>query len=119
MATEYHINITGLRVIAPIGVMERERRTGNLFEIDLQLRYDASEAVATDDIADALNYAEVTETVKSVMKRPARLIENAAGRIRDAVAAAYPAVTGGSITVTKLHPPIPAPTPQVGFTLTW
>lgn len=114
-----YIDITGLKVFARVGVAEAERRIGNRFEISARLHYDASEAMRTDDIGAALNYADVTRVIVGECASEAMLIENLAWRIRQAVAAAFPQITAGSLTVTKLHPPIPAPTPTVSFTCEW
>lgn len=114
-----YIDITALRLHAPIGVLERERAVGNLFEVSLRLYYDAAKAMESDDIASALNYAEVTDVVVGSMRRPCELIEHAAWRVRRDVTERFPAVKAGKVTVVKLHPPIQAPTPVVSFTLEW
>ncbi len=62
------ITIKDLRCLCP----PRRRRAGiscvgNEFSVDLRLAYDASAAMRSDDVADALNYAEVVEEVKAVM----------------------------------------------------
>lgn len=113
------IDIDRIEIYARHGVAAQERRVGNHFEVSLRLYYDASAAVATDDISHAVNYGEVIETVKAVMARPSALIEHVAGRIRDAVKQQYPAVTGGSVTVAKTHPPVHARVQQVAVTLDW
>lgn len=114
-----YIDITGLKVFARIGVDEQERRIGNRFEISARLHYDASEAMRTDDIASALNYAEVTSVIVEACKAEAMLLEHVAGRIQSAIVAAFPQVNGGRLSIVKLHPPIPAPTPFVSFTCEW
>lgn len=114
------IDINGLKVFARIGVLESERTVGNRFQLDIRLNYDASAAVASDSIDDAVNYAAVAAVaVDTLTARPMQLIEYAAGQVRDAIRADFPAVCGGRVTLTKLHPPIPAPTPTVSFTIEW
>ncbi len=117
--TATYIDITGLQVYAPVGVDGQERRIGNRFEISARLYYDASEAMRTDDLASALNYADVTRAILAECNTEAMLIEHLAWRIQRAVVAAFPRITAGRLTVTKLHPPIPAPTPTVSFTCEW
>ncbi len=58
------ITIKDLRVYARHGVGAQEFLVGNEFSVDLRLAYDASAAMRSDDVADALNYAEVVEEVK-------------------------------------------------------
>lgn len=113
------IDITGLKLYARIGVLDQERLIGNRYELSMKLCYDASAAMETDDIASAVNYAEVTAMAVESLRQPARLLEYAAARLRREVTERFPSITSGSITLTKLHPPIPAPTPQVSFTIEW
>ncbi len=114
-----YIDISGLKVFARIGVDEQERRIGNRFEISARLHYDATEAMRTDDIATALNYAEVTSVIIDACATEAMLLEHVAGRIQSAIVAAFPQINAGQLTIVKLRPPIPAPTPVVSFTCEW
>lgn len=118
MSTTY-IDIDGLQIYARHGVGLQERRVGNRFEVSLRLYYDATAAVADDNIDSAVNYGDVIETVKAVMAEPSALIEHVAGRIRDAVCVQFPAVTGGRVTVAKIHPPVRAQVGRVSFTIEW
>lgn len=102
------ITVEGLRVRANHGVMPQERAVGNDFVVSATLRYDATLAAHSDEIAEALNYAEVIETIKSEMAVPSRLIEHAAGRIAAALLHDFPIITGGTVTVSKPHPPVRA-----------
>lgn len=101
------VEIDRLRVYARHGVMAQERKVGNLFEVSVRLRYDMELAAETDDVALALNYAEVAATVKEVMAEPSALLENVALRLRDAIAGRFHQVLGGWVRVAKLTPPIP------------
>lgn len=114
-----YIDIERLRLHARHGVGEQERRVGNEFEVTLRLYYDASQAVATDSLGAAVNYGDVIETVKAVMAVPSSLLEHVAGRIHEALTARYAAVTGGTVTVAKLRPPVRAQLERVSFTLEW
>ena len=101
------ISLDGLRIYARHGVMEQERRVGNLFVVDVTLSYPPA-MLAADDVAleHTLNYAELASTVSEVMSEPSQLIENVAGRIREAIVARWPEVNGGSVRVCKPFPPI-------------
>ncbi len=101
------ISIEGMRVYAFHGVMEQERRVGNLFTVDVALTYPpALKAVQDDDVAHTLNYAELASAVQEVMAVPSQLIEHVAGRLRTAIMTRWPEVTGGRIRVRKPAPPI-------------
>lgn len=76
-------------------------------------------AVDTDELADTVSYADIIAIIKAEMAERSLLIEHVAGRIKRAVTSAFPAITGGSVTVWKLCPPITAELSRVGFTLNW
>lgn len=100
------IEINGLRLFAHHGVLEAERRVGNIFIVDIILRCDLSAAMSSDCVADTVNYAEIVEIVRREMAVPSDLLEHVAKRIRDAVCRRFPSVTGGEIRVAKPAPPI-------------
>lgn len=100
------VEIDRLRLEAFHGVMPQERRVGNLFEVSLRLEYDMEQAAQTDDVAFALNYAEVCQVVKEVMASPSNLLENVALRMRDALRERFPQLLSGVVTITKPTPPM-------------
>lgn len=88
------------------GVFEEERRLGQRFYIGLELEMDLSAAGLTDDLTQAVNYAEVHETVKGVVEgESVQLIEALAERIASAVLRTYTRVDAATVRVTKPHPP--------------
>ncbi|OWA33207.1 dihydroneopterin aldolase [Saccharibacillus sp. O16] len=88
------------------GVFEEERRLGQRFYVGLELEMDMSPAGSTDDLEQAVNYAEVHETVKSVVEgESVKLIEALAERIASAVLGTYTRVDALTVRVTKPHPP--------------
>lgn len=116
---EARIEINGLRLFARHGVFDEERISGNFFELTVHLRYPIGQAMESDSIADTLNYAEAVEIIREEMETPSRLLEHVVGRIQRALLARYPAITGGSITLTKLNPPIPADIKGVAVRIDW
>ena len=55
------ITLTGLRARGRHGVFDFEKRDGQEFVVDVELRADLSVAGASDDLADTVNYAEVAQ----------------------------------------------------------
>lgn len=88
------------------GVLSQERLVGNIFEVSLFLDYDMEAAAGTDDVAHALNYAEVCAVAREVMNEPSALLENVALRLRDALRLRFPAILSGSVKIAKLTPPM-------------
>lgn len=88
------------------GVFEEERRLGQRFYVGLELEMDLSAAGLADDLEQSVNYAEVHETVKSVVEgESVQLIEALAERIASAVLGTYTRVDAATVRVTKPHPP--------------
>jgi dihydroneopterin aldolase len=101
------------------GVMEQERINGNTFEISVELFYPIEKAMMSDDVEDTLNYAQVVDIIKQVNAVPSKLLENFIYRLRCSLLAQFPAITGGSITIAKLTPPISAEMASVSVTYNW
>ena len=93
-----------------------ERVVGNDFLVDAVLYYDAQKAMSEDDISCALNYAEAVAVINAAMEKPSRLLENVVGRIIADLTEKFPAITRGSVTVTKVTPPIPSQMAGISFT---
>lgn len=110
------ININRLLVRANHGVLPQERTVGQDFEVSLTITvpYDG-----TDNISATVNYAEVCDLIVKEMQTPSDLIEHAAVRLRDAICRNFPSVTSGTLTLTKLAPPIPHPLASVSVSLTF
>lgn len=113
------ILIEGLRVFSYIGVLPQEKTVGNTFETDVRLDFDCGRVLENGDIADTINYAAAVETIRHEIEKPAELLEETGGRIRRALCAQFPAISGGSIALYKIHPPIAAELARVGFRLEW
>lgn len=115
--TQAYITIDRLHFFARHGVMEQERTVGNEFEVSATLAYDASRAIDSDDVADAVSYADAVTIISREMSQPSALLEHVAGRIARALLDGLPALSGGTVTVTKLHPPIPGQAVSASFTV--
>lgn len=113
------ITLTGLRARGHHGVLDHERATGQVFLVDLELDVDIAKAAETDDVADAVNYADVAAVAEQVIVgEPVNLIESLATRIADAVLAKFDRVRSVVVTVHKPQAPIPADFENVAITVT-
>ncbi len=112
------IFIRGLSLHAYHGVMPHEAKVGQTFEIDLELTIDLAAAARSDKVADTVSYDRVVDCVaRAFTAQRFRLIEAAAGKVADAVLAAFPRVQGIKVTIHKPHAPVPATFSDVGVTL--
>lgn len=118
MFTDTYLTIKDIRCHARHGVLPQEQQVGNLYAVDLTLHYDARHAMQTDRAGDALDYAGAIDTVKRQMAVPSALLEHVAARILQALFKRFGMLTRATVTVTKLHPPVPGSTAPASFTAT-
>ena len=112
------IFIKGLCLHAYHGVMAHEAKVGQSFAIDMDLTIDLSDAARSDKVKDTVSYDKVVECASAAfLAQRYRLIEAAAGRVADAVLAAFPRVRAIAVTIHKPHAPIAANFADVGVTL--
>jgi 7,8-dihydroneopterin aldolase/epimerase/oxygenase len=84
------VSIRDLRVSTVIGVYDWEREIEQALIFSVDLAADVAKAAARDEIADALDYSAVAQTVKSVViEGRFQLIETAAERVAERLIADY------------------------------
>jgi len=102
------ILITGLRELGVHGALPEEQMRPQPFEVDVELEVDVARAGESDDLADTVDYAAVSEAIARVVASEShRLLERLATRIGE-VCRADPRVTGVTVTVRKLNAPVRA-----------
>jgi dihydroneopterin aldolase len=112
------IFINGLSLHAYHGVMAYEAKVGQTFTIDLELTIDLAGAARSDKVVDTVSYDKVVDCASEAFTQQRfRLIEAAAGKVADAVLAAFPRVQSINVTIHKPHAPIAATFSDVGVTL--
>jgi dihydroneopterin aldolase len=103
------LTLTGLRASAFHGYYEHERRTGQIFIIDVTVFLSLGEAAAGDDLARTIHYGELAEEIVAAVERdPVDLIETVAERIAQLVLA-HEAAHSVQVTVHKPSAPIAVP----------
>lgn len=113
------IQLRGLRVVGIHGVLPEERARAQPFEVDLDVAADLSVAGHSDDLADTLDYAALTELVARVVSTERHaLLERLAERIAEEVRAADDRVASVTVTVRKLRPPVPFDLASAGVRIT-
>jgi dihydroneopterin aldolase len=112
------IFISGLALHAYHGVMTHEAKVGQTFSIDLELTIDLSAAAKSDKVVDTVSYDKVVDCAsRAFCAQRFRLIEAAAGKVADAVLAAFPRVQSVTVTIHKPHAPVAATFGDIGVTL--
>ncbi len=88
------------------GVYPEEKAHGGKFSLHVSFNYDASAAIESDALEDALDYSIVFELVKAEMAIPSNLIEHVAGRIVRSIQARFPSLSNLNVRLCKLNPPV-------------
>jgi dihydroneopterin aldolase len=88
--TDY-VSVRDLSVRAVIGVHAWEREIEQTLLVSVDMATDVRKAAASDDLADALDYSAVAETIAAVLREGRfRLIETAAERVAGRLLADFP-----------------------------
>jgi len=99
--------IRGLEVFGRHGVFEAEQRLGQRFVVDLELELVGCPGVATDQLADTVDYAALADAIAAIMAGPpSRLLEHVAGRIAER-ALAEPLARRVRVELRKPHVALP------------
>ncbi len=86
-----HVSVRDLGVSAVIGVHDWEREVEQTLTVTVDMAADVRQAAATDDLADALDYSAVADTIAAVLREGKfRLIETAAERVAERLLADFP-----------------------------
>ena len=100
------IRLVNITLYGYHGVGDAEREAGGKYSIDVELTTDMRRAGETDDLADALDYKAVYETVRTVeAARRYQLLEALAAALAEAILAQFP-VESVTIRVRKLSVPM-------------
>lgn len=102
------ILLQSVRLFAHHGVGVEEQAIGTYYRIDMELTTDFSQSMATDDISDTVNYAEVYQIVRERMQQPQRLLEHVGGQIVRALFDRFATVQVIKLRLIKESPPIEA-----------
>ncbi|HET7387628.1 MAG TPA: dihydroneopterin aldolase [Nocardioidaceae bacterium] len=111
------IVVRGIAARGHHGVLDFERREGQVFVVDLVLGVDTREAAGSDEVRDTVDYGSLTTTVRDAVETdPVNLIETLAQRIADRCLARE-RVGWVEVTVHKPNAPIDATFSDVAVTI--
>ena len=109
--------VSGIEAFGHHGVLEAERRDGQVFVADLVLRLDTRDAARTDDLRDTVDYGTLVAKVKEAIESdPVDLIETLAQRLAD-ICLTDPRVQRAEVTVHKPGAPLQATFDDVTLTI--
>ena len=103
------ILVMRIAVFAYHGLLAEEARLGQRFYISLDCRLDLGPAGRSDDVAQTVSYADLTEIVTRIAtERRFALIEALAEAIAAEILAQHAAITMVQVRVDKPSAPVPA-----------
>lgn len=103
----FTVSLSDVRLYAHHGVFPHEKRDGNEFRIEMDVKYYASPEKENDDSLDnTISYAELFEIVRHKMGTPKNLLETVARDICETVKTRFPQTFHIECRITKLSPPI-------------
>ncbi len=102
---EWSVGLDGLRFYSRIGVFEQERRVGNEFSVDVEVRFSRGGDIS-DDLSATVSYADLYDIVKVMMGESCLLLETMCERIAAAIQTRWPDLDGGRVRIRKCTPPI-------------
>ena len=101
------IRIVNAHFYSYIGALPEEQVLGNRYIVNLTATYDATKAIASDDVADAVSYADLYDVIADKIGHSRdNLLEYVAGQILTEILASYKLVDSCEITIQKAIPPI-------------
>ena len=101
------ISITGIQALGYHGLLEGERKNGQLFIVDVQAELDLSKAGESDDIDNSVDYNALAVLIHNEITGPAfNLIESLAYRIGIKALDTFKAIDEIEVTVHKPNAPI-------------
>lgn len=101
------IRIVNAHFYSYIGALPEEQVLGNRYIANLSATYDATKAIASDDVADAVSYADLYDVIADKIGHSRdNLLEYVAGQILTEILDKYKLVDSCEITIQKAIPPI-------------
>ena len=98
------------------GLYAEEHKTGNNYEINLDVTYE-EKGSRFETIHDTISYEALFGIVKHRMQAPTPLLEKVCEAIISKIKQDFPAVREVAISMYKLHPPIENLQAKVGVTM--
>ncbi|MDR2222733.1 MAG: dihydroneopterin aldolase [Flavobacteriaceae bacterium] len=100
------IKLNNIRTFSFHGCMDEEAKIGSDYRVDLTAKGDFTNAAASDELVDAIDYVHLNRIVKEEMDIRAKLLEHVAQRIIKRIIFEIDMVEEVTVCVSKINPPI-------------
>ena len=111
------IEVTNIKVYAYHGCLEEETIIGSEYLVNVAVKANLTQAAASDNLKDTVDYVHINHIVKEEMAIPAKLLEHVADRIIQRILLEINIVIEVSVAVSKINPPIGGDVEKVTVTL--
>jgi dihydroneopterin aldolase len=102
----YGLHLQGIRLLGRVGVTDAERATPQALVVDVDVRLDGDSYPFGDDLAQAVDYAEVVHIVETCLPGDGdRLLETFALRVGRRLGDRWPVADRIRVACTKAHIP--------------
>jgi len=107
IAMKDKVFIRGMELYGYVGVLERERRDGQIFRVGVALGLDLRAAGESDRLEHTANYATIFEIAQGLMRKAdCRLLEAYAERLASELLETFPLASEVEVEVEKPNAPI-------------
>lgn len=100
------IILKNIRIHTNHGCLTEEELIGSDYRVDLKVKLNLEKSIASDELADTINYVHLNKIVKEEMAIRSKLLEHVAGRISDRIFKELTDAKKVIIKISKLNPPI-------------
>ena len=96
------VSLKDLQAFCRLGIYDSERILGQCININIELFFDTSKAAKSNDIADTINYVDVSLTIRELcQEKEWLLIENLADQICQKLFNKFPILEEIKLELTK------------------
>lgn len=100
------IILKNIRIHTNHGCLTEEELIGSDYRVDLKVKLNLEKSIASDELADTINYVHLNRIVKEEMAIRSKLLEHVAGRISNRIFNELTDAKKVIIKISKLNPPI-------------
>jgi len=111
----YTVYLKNVQFFAYHGLYPEEALNGNIFEVDLSVRYSKQDVITC--IEETIDYAVLFDILKVKMQKRRYLLETLGREICDDIKDRFPQISSIEINIRKQNPPIPDFIGKAGFSL--
>lgn len=94
----------GMKFRAPVGCFPEEKIVHPIIEVDLRIKYNAENAMLTDELKYALNYQDIYIEISRIVEHPVNLLERLAFLIGESLLNKFNQIESVEVMVKKSHP---------------